>query len=64
MKLNDITSLKQLFDMADEWAAMPVSTLSDQQVALIHFRNAAKNIIQDEKNGGRMSECFICVTGA
>ena len=64
MKLNDTTTLEQLFAKADEWAAMPVSTLSDQQIALINFRNAARNTIQDEKNGGKMVDCFICVTGA
>ena len=64
MKLNDTTTLEKLFAQADEWAAMPVSTLSDQQIALINFRNAARNTISDEKNGGKNMCCFICYTGA
>ena len=64
MKLNDTTTLEKLFAQADEWAAMPVSTLSDQQIALINFRNAASKAIPDDKNGGSALYCFICWTGA
>ena len=62
MNLNDTTSLEELFAQADEWAAMPASTLSEQQIALINFRNAAKETVSVSKNGGYIANCFICIT--
>lgn len=67
MKLNDTTTLDNLFALADEWAALPASSLSEQQVALINLKNTVMRSGIADKNGGAAfavaHACFICVTG-
>lgn len=65
MRLEDQTSLKDLFKMADNWSSLPSSSLSEQQIALINLKNVVNaSTLYDEKNGGRIACCFICITGA
>lgn len=64
LSLKDTITLEKLFSEVDNWANMPVSTLDDQQLALINLKKAVMNASVADKNGGARVKCFICVTGA
>jgi len=66
INLADTTTLEALFKTADSWANLPVSTLSEEQLALLQLKNSVFKKSEARKGGGMQesSFCFICYTGA
>lgn len=65
INLKDSVTLEGLFNEVDSWGNMPVSSLNEQQLALINLKKAVTNQAVADKNGGASAaQCFICFTGA
>lgn len=63
ISLKDTTTLESLFSEANTWENMPISSLTEEQVALINLKKAVYSKKNATKNGGSVHSCFICVTG-
>lgn len=61
--LKDTTTLEALFNEASTWENMSISSLSEDQIALINLKKAVNNRTRATKNGGSRAVCFICVSG-